>query len=294
MRDILTNRITSRFGCGILGLLVICLGSVNLFAETVPPLPNADWFSVGNYGLAAQAIEDKFDMMAKGEILDVPGEEPNSSRIWPVLGDPEFGVVAPREQVKMSFMFPVGQLHASDNPMTKGVHEVSTKSDFAMWLTVQGKLRSYLSDRSDQWDPSITDYKNPSSRSIFNRGAAALGMFNSDQKPGFGYFPNVADLWIDADSLFRTSLYQDWQNSESATPQEPKTQSLENWNGNEEFEPWLNKWPNMDGASLALARGIPIEDVVDQGGADAAYANWYNDWWVANTQKGNFPWTGHG
>ena len=301
MRSDLKNAVKTHIVYGIFSLFILGLFPVNLFGQTIPSLPNPNWFSsdhaatIANYKQTAETIQNNFSNMKKGSILDIPGQDPKDRRMWPQPGDPNFGHLAPRAQVKMSYMFQNAELDADDNPTKIGVHEVSGNSVAVMWLTVHGKLREYLNDRNDQWDASITDPNSNDPKSVWNRGAAALGMLNLDEQPGFGRFQNVADLWIDEDALFRTGLYQNLDSSESETPNKPQTILLGNWAGNEEYEPWLNEWPNIDTAAMALRREIPLIDLgIELDESASKYANWYNGWWVANTKTGNFPWTGHG
>ncbi|MDG2383481.1 MAG: PEP-CTERM sorting domain-containing protein [Pirellulaceae bacterium] len=266
-------------------LLFVCWGFGVLPAESAPPLPQEDWFNPIKYKAAAVTIENHFDDLNKGPILSMPTE----TRLWPEPGDPEFGLQDQREQVKMSHMF---ENVDGKNSMQPGVHPVSDNPGSAMWLTVQGDFRNYMLERSDQWDPSITNHTSDSPRSVYNRGAAALGMLNGPA--GFGYFPYVADLWIDVDAIFRTGLFQDWGSVDSMTPQKPISQDLANWVDDKAWEPWLNKWPNIDPSEMAIARGVPAEDLTIESGNAQTYADWYNGWWVAQTQSGAFPWTGHG
>jgi len=276
-------------------LLFVCWGLGALPAESAPPLPQEDWFCLPHYKAAAETIRKHFNSLNTGPILNVPRE----TRTWPVAGDPEYGHLPTRTQVLMSHMFRDTDLEGHDvkNPMTPGVHRVHDSPGSAMWLTVQGEFRDYMLKRSEQWDPSITDYKSASSRSIYNRGAAALGMYNDAKKPdspAFGYFPYVADLWIDANSLFRTGLYQKTNDPRSAAPKEPYDLSLGNWAGNEDHEPWLNEWANINPFAMELARGASPEDLATDTGNANTYASWYNDWWRQNTDTATFPWTGHG
>jgi len=81
-----------------------------------------------------------------------------------------------------------------------------------------------------------------------------------------------------AHSFLDKRWWIDWQNRERATPNVPVPTSLKNWAGNEEYEPWLNEWPNLNPAGMALGRGAPAEELVVDSGNAEKHTDWYNGW----------------
>ncbi len=114
------------------------------------------------------------------------------------------------------------------------------------WLTPYGHLKSYMTNggpADGQWstDPAVlSNYEVGSSfgepvknfksgANPYNRAAAALGMlnggFHDPQDPinpqkqlGFGNFYRVADIWINAEDVARTSVDSSWRSDTIVAP----------------------------------------------------------------------------
>ena len=111
--------------------------------------------------------------------------------------------------------------------------------DDLIWLTPAGQLKDYMvvGPAKDQWATDYTTlstYQNAaqsgtknfkSGENPYNRAAAALGMLNGsfvnengDSNLGFGNFYRVADIWINAEDIARTSVQSSSQQDQIVAP----------------------------------------------------------------------------
>ena len=178
-----------------------------------------------------------------------------------------------------------------------------------IWLTPFNSLREYMNsgDAKDQWTSQVSPYENrepsysptPADPSTvwsnyteatnpYNRAAAALGMLNgtfindSGTTLGFGNFYRVADVWVDPQHLFHTSVDSDYASTEVVVPAGPGATS-----------PIVDidtSWT----AEQASEYGEFSPGVAQYYPSTTDYQDWYEGWWDNNTVPGVFPWTGHG
>jgi len=182
-----------------------------------------------------------------------------------------------------------------------------------IWLTPFNSLREYMnsSEVKDQWTSQVSPYENrepsPSinptdpgpiwsnyteATNPYNRAAAALGMLNgkfiNDSGSilggtlGFGNFYRVADVWVDPQHLFHTSVNSDYASTEVVVPGAPGATS-----------------PIVDIDTSWTTEQVSEYGEFSSGVAqyyesNPDYHEWYKDWWNENTVPGVFPWTGHG
>ncbi len=110
-----------------------------------------------------------------------------------------------------------------------------------VWLTPYGHLKSYMTaggPADGQWTSDAATLENyeigidnasknfTSGNNPYNRAAAALGMlngaFSNELDPGgqlgFGNFYRVADIWINAEDIARTSVESSWKSDTIVAP----------------------------------------------------------------------------
>jgi len=234
-----------------------------------------NWFSTKNYSLAISAVTKNFESLPRIQLLKP------ITRTWPQPGDAEFGKYKPRTQILMSYV----HQNTDANNLGLGdqvIHKIggSFVGDDSMWLTVQGKMFSYLNTKEHrkQWDLSVkcetakdqkkNQYK---PKNPCNRVSAVVGMYNSNKAPGYGYNTKIATLWIDESAVFRPNLFQKISITSSGAPV-LKSSSKFDWEG------LLKKWD--------------VKNFKYKG--ETKFSDWYSHWWKANVVTGGFPWTGHG
>ena len=127
----------------------------------------------------------------------------------------------------------------------------------------------------------------------YNRAAASLGMLNgyfsnpdpaSSDNYGFGNFYRVADVWVNEDEIFHTSVSSHYDSNVSERPAGPGAQP-ENAPVNIDLS-----WSQAQEDNLAFVDFSPAVDVF----YTETYEAWYKNWWNNNTATGVFPWTGMG
>ena len=125
----------------------------------------------------------------------------------------------------------------------------------------------------------------------YNRAAASLGMLNGyftnlsgGSNFGFGNFYRVADVWVNEDELFHTSVSSHYNSNTSVRPEGPGAQApnapvdiATSWSGHQELNPDL----------------VDFSPAVSSFYSDTYHA-WYENWWNGGTASGVFPWTGMG
>ncbi|MEC7501012.1 MAG: hypothetical protein VX970_04710 [Planctomycetota bacterium] len=110
-----------------------------------------------------------------------------------------------------------------------------------VWLTPYGHLKSYMTaggPADGQWTSDAATLENyelgidnssknfTSGNNPYNRAAAALGMLNGafgnqlipNTQLGFGNFYRVADVWINAEDMARTSVQPSWKSDTIVAP----------------------------------------------------------------------------